>query len=376
MSGWIVALLLGGAVAQEAAAPPAAAQAPIAARPAAAAGRIEAAVDRRVELFTLLARFAGFEEFNMAVARSPYSVAADSWFRDHKRHPALARLQALRRDHGVSYDAIASLAVHVEDSIDLEERVDFATAPERLDKRWPVEQVRPLLDEVRDFVQVADSEGFFDTQEERFTQGAARLRAVIEGCKALPWFDATFGARSGARYCAIPGFVCGGGNYGMGIRYADGRDEEILPIFGCSSFDAAGVPTFGAEMAGLVIHELCHSYTNAFVDQLGEQLRPASTRLFDHDPEAMRRQAYGSWQTVAYETLVRATVVACLRATDGEAAGAKQAKEERDRGFLWVPALAADLDRFSADRKRWPTFADFLPELVTAFEREAAALPR
>ena len=372
MNGWIVALLLGGAVVQETTAPSGAS----AARPAAAAGRIEAAVDRRVELFTLLARFAGFEEFNMAVARSPYSVAADSWFREQKRHPALARLQALRRDHGVSYDAIASLAVHVEDSVDLAERIDFATAPERLDKRWPLEQVRLFLDEVRDFVQVADSEGFFDTQEERFTQGAARLRAVIEGSKALPWFDATFGARSGARYCAIPGFVCGGGNYGMGIRYADGRDEEILPIFGCSRFDAAGVPEFGADMAWLVAHELCHSYTNAFVDQLGEQLEPAATRLFEHDADAMRRQAYGSWQTVAYETLVRATVVACLRATEGEAAGAKQAKEERDRGFLWVPALAADLERFRADRTRWPTFADFLPELVAAFEREAAALPR
>ncbi len=346
------------------------------AAPQAAPPRIEAAVDRRVELFTLLARLAGFDEFNMPVSRSPYTRAAESWFHDQRNHPAVKRLQELRRERGVSFDAIASLAVHVEDSVDLDERIDFAALPERLDARWGLEGARAFLAEARDFVQVADSEGFFDSQEERFTQAAARLRAVIEQCKALPWFDRTFGARGGARYCAIPGLVCGGGNYGMGIRYADGRDEEILPIFGCSSFDADGVPTFGVEMAGLVVHELCHSYTNAYVDRIAEALRPSAQRLFEHDSNAMERQAYGDWRTVSYETLVRATVIACRRATEGEAAGEAQAKEEVGRGFLWAPALAADLTRFSAERARYPTFTDFLPEIEQAFAREADRLAR
>src|SRR4030095_16028950 len=73
---------------------------------------IEAAVDRRVELLTLIARLADFEEVHMANASSPYSRAADAWFREFRGHAAVQRLRELRRTRGVSYDAIASLAVH------------------------------------------------------------------------------------------------------------------------------------------------------------------------------------------------------------------------------------------------------------------------
>ncbi len=354
-------------------------------RPGAPPPPLEAAVDRRVELLTLVARLADFEEFNMANANSPYARAADAWFREWKDHAAVKRLRGLRRARGVSYDAIASLAVHVEDSVGLEERIPFDAPPERLDVRWGLEGARAFLADLRDFVQVAKSEEFFDGQQERFDAASARLRDVIGRSKALPWFDRVFGERRGARYCAIPGLLCGGGNYGVGVRFPPKKDgspppaaggasiepEEILPVFGCSSFDADGVPLFGAEMGELVIHELCHSYTNVLVDQIAKQLETPAAALFATCADAMRRQAYGDWKTMSYESLVRACVVRCRTATEGDAAGKKQAADEVARGFAWVPALAAEIGRFEADRKQWPTFADFLPQVVTCFEREA-----
>jgi hypothetical protein len=351
------------------------------AAPATADHVIEVRVDRRVELLTLVARLAGFDEFNQANSKSPYSRAADAWFREQRDHPAVKRLQELRKSNGVGFDAIPMLAVHLEDSVALEERVAFDTPPERLDQRWGGADARAFLVLLRDFVKAADSEGFFDSQEERFAGAAERLRAVIEKSRALPWFDRTFGARSGASYVAIPGLLCGGGNYGVGIRYppratANGTeiDEEILPVFGCSRFDDAGIPLFGDEMAGLLVHELCHSYTNALVDRIAPQLEPSAKRLFDGKADAMRRQAYGDWKTMCYESLVRASVVRCRSVTEGAAAGRAQEAEEVGRSFVWVPALAVELARYDADRKQWPTFVDFLPEIVKCFAREAAKL--
>ena len=132
-------------------------------------------------------------------------------------------------------------------------------------------------------------------------------------------------------------------------------------VFGCSSFDADGIPVFGAEMGGLVIHELCHSYTNVLVDQIAAQLEKPAGALFATCADAMRRQAYADWKTMSYESLVRACVVRCRTVTESEAAGKKQRDEEVARGFAWVPALADEIGRFEADRKQWPTFADFLP---------------
>jgi len=339
---------------------------------------IEASVDRRVELLTLVARLADFGEFSMANAASPYARAADAWFREFRDHAAVKRLRELRRTRGVSYDAIASLAVHVEDSAGLEERIPFDRPPERLDARWGLEGARAFLDDLRDFVKVAKSEEFFDGQQQRFDAASARLRTVIEKNQALPWFDSVFGERRGARYCAIPGLLCGGGNYGVGVRFPAKKDgspsdeaEEILPVFGCSSFDADGVPVFGAEMGGLVVHELCHSYTNALVDRIAAQLEKPAGALFSTCADVMRQQAYADWKTMSYESLVRACVVRCRTVTEGDAAGKRQRDEEVARGFAWVPALADEIGRFEADRKQWPTFADFLPQIVACFEREA-----
>ena len=349
------------------------AQARAAAAPAAEpqTRRIDVRVDRRVELLTLIARLAGFQEFNQPNSRSPYASAAEAWFREQRDHPCVKRLRELRKSRGVSFDAIASLAVHLEDSFDLEERIPFDTPPERLDARWGGADARPFLVELRDFVKVANSEGFFDGQEQLFESAAGRLRDVIAKSSALPWFDKFFGARSGASYVAIPGLLCGGGNYGEGVRFPDGRDEEILPVFGCASFDDQGIPTFGAEMAGLFIHELCHSYTNVLVDRVGKEIDRPAQALFESAADAMKQQAYSNGRTVAYESLVRACVVRCRTETEGDAAGKAQLAEEVGRGFAWLPALVAELARFEGDRKQWPAFVDFLPQIVACFEREA-----
>lgn len=349
--------------------------APLAAQDAAPVARIEVAVDRRVELLTLVARLAGFQEYNQPNSASPYATAAAAWCAPHLDHPLFARLKELRARRGVSFDALPSLAVHLTDSFTLDERVPFDAKPERLDARWQLDEVRELLELLRDFVLTADTEGFFDSRAATFAAAEERMRAVVARMKALPWFDAFFGARPAARYVAIPGLLCGGGNYGMGVRFADGTPEEILPIFGIHAWDAAGLPKLDAGMEGLFIHELCHTYTNPLVDRVAERLEAPLTRIHASCAEVMAKQAYGNWRTVGYESLVRACTIRARFVTEGKVAASQQAVEESARGFTWVPALAEELARFEQDRAQWPRFEDFLPEIVAYFERTAALVP-
>ncbi len=334
------------------------------------------AVDRRVELVTLAARFAGFGEYNQPVARSRYAQAADAWFKEHKAHPLFAKLRALRESRGIGFDALPSLAVHLTDSVELAELIPFDQAPERLDRRWQLDEARAVVELLRDFAEKADAEGFFDSRAEQFAAAEQRMRAVVATMKALPWFDATFGERRDAQYVAIPGLFCGGGNFGMGVRFADGSPEQILPIFGVSAWDEQGLPVIDAGMQGLFIHELCHTYTNPLVDRVAAALEAPLTTIFATCSEVMARQAYGNWHTVAYESLVRACVVRACLATEGKAAAQQQLQEEIASGFAWTPALVERLGRFEADRARWPTFVDFLPEVVAAFREEADAIER
>lgn len=327
----------------------------------------------QVELVTLVARLAGFEEFAMANSRSPYASAIEAHFAHLADHPVLEHLRALRRERGVSYDALASLAVHLGPLPDLAELVPFDAAPERLDARWG-DQARVFVEHLRDFARAGHASEFFAGQRTFYAEVEARLRARLATSPALPWFDSFFGQRPGARYVAIAGLLCGGGNYGVGVRGVAQGAEEITPVFGCWKFDAEGVPVFDRAYLPTFVHELCHSYTNPIVDRQLALLEPLGQRLFAARPTQMQRQGYSNGRTVLYETFVRACVVRCRADTEGAKGGDEQARYETQRHFTWVPALAEALREYQADRERYPTLEAFVPRLAEVLEAQLPAL--
>lgn len=335
---------------------------------------VTARVDTRVELLTICARLAGFREFNMENSASPYSRAVEARFGPLREHAAVRTLQKLRAEHGVSYDAIPSFAVHLGDVVKLDERIDFALPPERLDARWGGVRARAFLGELRDFAAQSKATEFFLEQSAFYAEVERRLAERLAQSRALPWFDTFFGVKAGSSCTAVAGLLCGGGNFGAGVRYPDGRPEELLPVFGCWTFDAQGVPVFDAQYLPLFVHEICHSYTNPFVDAHEPALEKSGKLIHASCAAAMSRQNYGTWQTMMYESLVRASVVRCRLATESIDAARSQAAEEVARSFRWVPELAALLGDYEKDRAKYATFDAFMPQVVEFFDAYAKSL--
>jgi hypothetical protein len=358
---------------------PATFQAPLSqgavAAPVVAKRAIDTNVDPRVELLTTVARLAGFREFTMGNSRSPYAERVERNFGPQREHPVVKRLVALRAESGVSYDAIPSMALHLGPLPELAELVPFDAAPERLDARWGGIRAREFLSDLRDFARVTKAAEFFEGEREFHAQVARRLSERLSQSRALPWFDAFFGERAGAQYTATAGLLCGGGNFGVGVRFGDGTPERINPVFGCWTWDAEGLPVFDESYLPLFVHELCHTYTNPFVDRFERELAAAGQRIHASTAAAMQRQGYGTWKTMVYETFVRASVVRCRRATEGDAAAAQQAAEEVKQHFKWVPALEQLLGEYEAAREKYADFGAFVPRIVELLEHEAAKLP-
>lgn len=329
---------------------------------------IEARVDPRVELLTIVARLAGFDEFDRDNSKSPYSEAVEKHFGAFRSHAAITEIQKLRGERGVSFDAIPSFAVHVSALPELAEKIPFDANPERFDARWGGAGARTFLTALHDFARESHASDFFEQQKPLYTEVGARLSTRLSQSKAPPWFDAFFGAKQGAVCTPIAGLLCGGGNFGVGVRFPDGKPEEIVPVFGCWSFDAQGVPVFDESYLPLFIHELCHTYTNPFVDRHEKELAAAGARIHATCAEVMKRQAYGTWKTMIYESLVRASVVRCRLETEGKDAAREQAAEEVGSGFLWVPELAQLFGDYASDRAKHASFDAFMPRVVTFFE--------
>jgi hypothetical protein len=291
--------------------------------------------------------------------------------------------RAVRAKFGVSYDAPMSLACHLGPLPALEERMDFALRPERLDARWSLAETREFLSALREFVQQAGVVEFLASQRAYEDAARARLARAFDGIKLRSWCDEFFGTRDGALFEVRLGLLNGPHNYGVGVRFphnADGartqRPEEITPVIGCWQWDAAqGLPTWPrGALESLIVHELCHSYVNAAVDSAWTVLETPSQRLFSIDEKRMRAQAYGTARIVCYETIVRACVVRYFRSRAGEKLEARAKDAEVREGFLWVPATADALANFEALPIATRDFSAWISALGPVLTKEADRL--
>jgi hypothetical protein len=331
---------------------------------------IEVVVDRRVELVSIGFRLAGNPEYNMANSRSPYATDVERQFGTFRDHAAVQMARSLRSRRGISYDAVMSLAVHLDDKLPPGPRTVLDPRPALLDERWTSADAKAFMTALGKFAKDSGFEVFFEQHKQQYAASAQKLGELVNADPIVPFLDEYFGKRPNAHYSVAVGMLCGGGNYGVSMRYADGR-EEIMPVIGIYKWDEKGLPAIGSEVKDTIIHEFCHSYTNAIVDAHWGELQKAGEALFKQQAAAMRRQAYGNGKTLMYESFVRACVARGMARLKGEKRGREQTFEDAGRGFVWVPDFATLLQEYEANRGKYRTFEDFVPRVATYFDTTA-----
>jgi hypothetical protein len=323
--------------------------------------RVVARVDPRVELLGAVFRLAGNPEY--AQGRVPsYAQAVDARFGKLRDHAVVRHAAALRRDHGVGYDAVMSLAVH----LDADFRLAAPKETERLDSRWPAADAKAFAEELRAFAQEGKAAEFFESQRELYALTAQRMQSVLDEHLRLAWFDAFFGGRPTATFELALGLGNGGGCYGPSVKRAGGT-EELHCVLGVWTVDAEGRPVFGEDVIPAVVHEFCHSYCNALVDgHLSELCAPAQS-LWPEVADAMRDQAYADWKTMMRESLVRACVTRYQFAAGGADAARREAEAQHDRMFPWTGELSDLLAEYEKTRAEHPTLDAFMPRIAAFF---------
>jgi len=325
-------------------------------------------VDRRVELMSIVCRLAGYEEYRQG-AVAHYAADVDRQFGPYKEHPVVARARRLRKERGVGYDAPMTLAVYMTGPPDMRMRAPLDPWPPRLDTRWTAAEIDGFLRDLRAFVRDSKFVEFADGHRALYDLSAQRLGQRLRDARVLEWFDGFFGARPKSDYTIALGLLNGGGNYGVSAQI--GGKEDIYCILGIWQCDAGGMPVFGGVTETLV-HEFCHSYVNAIVDANLDALRDAGKAIFAKLSQEMGSQAYGSWQTVMRESLVRACTVRYVRASGGPEAAEREVASQRGRHFLWVGALSELLGEYETDRARYPTLDRFMPRIARFFKEYTA----
>ncbi len=327
-------------------------------------------VDPRVGLMSLIFRLAGNREYNMENVVESYAGDAEKQFGKFRGHAVVNLAQKLRTTHGVSYDAVMSMAIHLTDAKHLKLKLPLQPWPEGLDRRWTAHDVRNFLAAAQQFVKDSFFQEFIEQHRPLYQITEERMQTLMEKEAHLEWFDAYFGRRPQASFTVALGLLNGGGCYGPHFRAADGH-EELYCVLGVWQTDQQGLPEFTRDALGTVVHEFCHSYANPLIERHLAELQPSGDALFEHVAGRMRSQAYASGQTLLNESLVRVCVIRYLRQYEGEEAARRAIQAEKARGFLWMKEMSDLLGEYETHREQYPTLEDFSPRLVAFFAETA-----
>jgi len=326
-------------------------------RPNVAAVTIE--VDPRVELIAIVFRLAGNYEFNQGRIRS-YVRDIERQFGDFDDHPAIklaARLSSTRR---MSCDGPMSLAVYIDRYF--RPRKTFEQWPWGLDGRWKKQETAEFIEKLRQFAAETKFNEFYKAHTSLYETGIRSCEAVMAQHDLRTWLGEFFGVEEMGDMKLVLGFLNGPNNYGP--RFTAGKTREKYAIIGMPLPDADGNPVFGPRKLATTAHEFCHSFANPVVEKYMEQLQPAGEMLYAAKAPAMQQIGCQNWQSLMYESAVRACVASYIRNSFEPEYLQHYLDEEAGYGFAWTEEMGNFLKTYENNRDKYPTFESFFPEFV------------
>lgn len=185
-------------------------------------------VNENVELMSILSRMAGFPEYHMDMA-GQYIKDMDSYFKESTGHPAVQYMKELRNKYGIAYDAVMSMAVHLDNRNGIFSLVeeDIST----LEKRWKKVDKDEFLSYLSSFYRDTKFNEFFLAHKALYERGIRSYQDNVINHFDVDWYADFYGNEPQETFSVIIGFCNGGGNYGAD-RQIKGHKKEVFAIVG------------------------------------------------------------------------------------------------------------------------------------------------
>lgn len=331
----------------------------------------EPKVDKRIELLSIVFRLADSREYS-SKKFPKYVENIDNHFGKYKNHELITFIKKKLRKRGVGYDAVMHMAISITEPPKMKAILPFTK--EFPEERWGKKNATKFLKLLNQFYNETDCETFFKSNEDLYRVASDRFNLVYKKLD-LDWYQKFYGKKPKGEFVIVNGLGNGGGNYGPNIRLANGK-ELIYAIMGTWSVDSLGVPKFKMDSYfPTLLHEFNHSFVNHIVEKYHSELAKSGETIFSQLKEIMNNQAYGSWETMYAEAVVRASVIKYLKDHNYENEFViKELNEEINRGFIWTDKLVKEFDRYDSNRDDFPTLDSFIPEIVKFFNEIASEI--
>lgn len=333
---------------------------------------VVAKVDERIELTSIVARLAGYEEY-VQNGFKLYADKVDDHFAKYKNHAAVEFAKEVRERNSIGFDAIPNLAVSLHPAPLLTPRFVFNN--EVPDKRWGKTDAEKFARLLKQFYIDADCETFFKQHADTYRIAEERFQQVLDKVD-FNWYQKFYGEVPRGSFNLYLGLLNGGMNFGPRVVLPGGR-EEFFSIMGTQATDTDGLPKYSDGALPTIIHEFNHSFINHLIAERRTNFEVSGAKVFPLVKDRMKNLAYGDWETTVKESLVRAAVIRYLFEHPVEKLALKEGRPEdfpyqaidaeNRKGFYWTSDLVTLLGTYENARKAYPTFRSFMPIIEAYF---------
>lgn len=318
-------------------------------------------IDPRIELMNTV--FMLFGHNDMTKSNIPYKKELLDHFAAFSRHPVVdSALNSFKSGWGMDDPVFFMLC------LDERFRLQEGLVPDQVKRGGGWQRLQKLAELFRDFSVQSNFYSFFNTTQKHFYEEIIRRTAYsFKDFSVTSLLENYFGKKQ-HEYVVVLNLVGGYGNFGWPVTRG-GRTSLHAVVE--TNQSAGAVPLFqpSVSLFNLILHEFSHSYVNPEVDKYKKQLDQYDW-LYMPIQDAMKAQGYAFWQVSVNEHIVRSAVVRMARKYYGIPFTEKTIyKTEIGRRFIYLDALCSQLEVYEKNRDKYPTFARFVPELLTVFSQ-------
>lgn len=322
----------------------------------------EPKVDSRVELLSIVFRLAESRPYSFQLFEL-YTDKIRKHFEPFKDHELIEFTKELIKTRGVEFDA-AMIAVYLDEN--LNPRVNFSDSIPN--KSWGKENTEKFVKLLNEFYTDANCKKFFDENKNLYREAESRYLPLYKQID-LNWFSSFFGNAPIDNFIIVIGLGNGPQNYGPHVQLTNNK-REVYSIIGAERTDSLGMVIFPEKEYFLTpIHEFSHSFVNHLVDKNIKALEESGKKLFEPVQEKMRRQNYGHWTIMIYESLVRVSVIKYMKDHKySDLDVKKEINRQLNLGYLWIEDLLAEIEEYDSKRTEYPTLESYMPRIIDAFK--------
>lgn len=317
--------------------------------------QMQAKVDERIELTSIVFRLAGMEEFT-AGQINEYEEAIDKWFGKYSSHRLIDHIRKMRKETSLAMGGVVVSAPYL--VIDGKGVHDSGLAKgSEIEGRWTDSNWDEYVRLLDDFYRKSRFHEFFMSEQDFYRKIEDDINMYLSQIDTS-WFNSFFGYYDApsAYVSAVNGFH----NYFIETKSAHGNSAAIVIGYIGLNYDPSEV----------ILHEMCHQYTSK-LDNFYPKVENAMSRIFENTELVLKyiQNHYPSSKTLFYEWLTNHCVAMYMQEHAGNDGFKIQmlncfvSRMVIYQGFIWMERGMNFMDNFYADRETYPTFESYMPRI-------------